>query len=272
MNSIIYYILIFIIGTLFGSFYTLAIYRIPKRQDITHKPSYCPNCNHKLGFLDLIPILSYIGLRGKCRYCKEKIRPRYLILEVLSGIIFVVLAILMQLNFENIKMWRIAEYSFMILFITFLILIAGIDQENYKIDKMVTIYGLVISIMYIVYLYIIEKASIYRYIIYLVFYIIVWLLDTITLKKFAKDSYVTGLLITIITMAIFTGEFITINSIIYTLLIIFIDTLVEKIQKRKKRNIKVEVKVQPKISIGFYLAISNIIMLMLFLFFANYKI
>ena len=58
--DVMLYILIFIIGTLFGSFYTLAVYRIPKRQDITHTHSYCPNCNHKLGILDLIPILSYI--------------------------------------------------------------------------------------------------------------------------------------------------------------------------------------------------------------------
>ena len=87
MNTLLY-ILIFIMGTVFGSFYTLAIYRIPKRQDITHTHSYCPNCNHKLGFLDLIPVFSYIFLRAKCRYCGQKIRPRYFILEVLSGIVF----------------------------------------------------------------------------------------------------------------------------------------------------------------------------------------
>ena len=78
--EIFFYIIIFIIGTLFGSFYTLAIHRIPRKQDITHTHSYCPKCNNKLGFLDLIPILSYICLGGKCRYCKEKIRPRYLII------------------------------------------------------------------------------------------------------------------------------------------------------------------------------------------------
>ena len=86
------YIIIFIMGTVFGSFYTLAVHRIPKRQDITHTHSYCPNCNHKLGFLDLIPVFSYIFLGAKCRYCKEKIRPRYFIIELLSGISFVVIA------------------------------------------------------------------------------------------------------------------------------------------------------------------------------------
>ena len=77
-------VLIFIMGTLFGSFYTLATYRIPRHQDITHTRSYCPKCDHKLGFIDMFPIFSYIFLGGKCRYCKNKISPRYLILEILS--------------------------------------------------------------------------------------------------------------------------------------------------------------------------------------------
>jgi len=73
--NIFFYIILFAMGITFGSFYTLALYRIPKRQDITHTHSYCPNCNHKLGFLDLIPVFSYIFLGAKCRYCKQKIRP-----------------------------------------------------------------------------------------------------------------------------------------------------------------------------------------------------
>ena len=54
--EIYFYLIIFIMGSLFGSFYTLAVYRIPKRQDITHTHSYCPNCNHKLGLLDLFQL------------------------------------------------------------------------------------------------------------------------------------------------------------------------------------------------------------------------
>ena len=86
--NIFFYIIIFIIGTLFGSFYTLAVYRIPKRQDILYTHSYCPNCNHKLGLLDLFPIFSYIFLRGKCRYCGEKISPLNLIVEIFMGLFF----------------------------------------------------------------------------------------------------------------------------------------------------------------------------------------
>ncbi|MCL2860131.1 MAG: prepilin peptidase [Oscillospiraceae bacterium] len=90
----IYFILAFTIGTLIGSFLTLAIHRIPLKQDILIKRSYCPKCEHRLEFLDLIPVWSYIFLKGKCRYCGNKIRPRYLIIEVISGIVFLAIGIL----------------------------------------------------------------------------------------------------------------------------------------------------------------------------------
>lgn len=268
--NIFFYIILFIIGTVFGSFYTLAIHRIPKRQDITHTHSYCPNCNHKLGFLDLIPIFSYIFLRGKCKYCKEKIRPRYLIIEILSGILFLTIGYLMKLNIYTLSLTKIAEYSFIVLYLTFIILIAGIDKENRKIDKLVSVYGIVISIMYMLYLCIVENANIYRYGIYLIFYIIVLLLDTITLKRYAKNSYVTGNLLMLITMAVFTGEYITVNSVIYTLIVFTLYILFYKIKERKKRNKKTDKQVSKQINIGFCLGITNIISFMFVLLYSNF--
>ena len=267
--NLLFYILIFIIGTLFGSFYTLAVYRIPKRQDIVHTHSYCPNCQHKLGFLDLVPIFSYVGLLGKCRYCKEKIRPRYLILEILSGILFVVMAYVMQFNVMTLTPIKITEFCFMALYFSFICLMAGIDKENRKIDKFVSVYGIVISIMYMVYLYIVEQTNIYRYGIYLIFYLIVLLLDTFTLKRYAKNSYVTGILLTVITMVIFTGEFVTANAIIYTLLAIFFYLLIYKIKNRKRKNKKKDDQIIKKLSIGFFLGVFNLIMLNICLYMIN---
>ena len=260
--EIIFYILIFIIGSLFGSFYTLAIYRIPKKQDITHTHSYCPNCNHKLGLLDLIPIFSYIFLLGKCRYCKEKIRPRYLIIEVLSGILFVAIAYLNNFNFETLSITSIMQYAFLVLYITFIILMAGIDKENRKIEKSVTIYGIVISIMYMIYLCIVENANIYRYVIYLTLYIIILIFDTITLKKYAKSTYVNSILLCIITMAIFTNEYIVFNSIIITLIAIAIYLIIEKIKNKISKSKKTDKQLARNISIGFYLGITNILILL----------
>lgn len=269
MNAF-FYVILFIIGTLFGSFYTLAVYRIPKRQDIVHTHSYCPNCNHKLGFLDLIPIISYLFLGGKCRYCKQKIRIRYLILEVLSGLLFIAIAYLMKLSINTLTTINIIQYSFIVLYITFIILLCGIDKENRKIDKLVSIYGIVISIVYMIYLCIVEQANIYRYGIYLVLYIIVLILDTITLKKYAKNSYVTGILLMIITMIIFTNEYITANAIIFTLLAIFFYMLIYKLKTRKKRNKKTDKQIADQLSIGFFLGACNVIMTLLVLWVMNY--
>lgn len=79
----------FVIGTLFGSFFSLATYRIPRHQDIVATRSYCTSCKHRLGFFDLIPVLSYIFRGGKCKYCGDKISIRYFLLEVTNGIIYV---------------------------------------------------------------------------------------------------------------------------------------------------------------------------------------
>lgn len=79
----------FIMGSLFGSFFSLATYRLPRHQDIVATRSYCPKCKHKLAFLDLIPVLSYIIRGGKCKYCGDKISPRYILLETINGFVFV---------------------------------------------------------------------------------------------------------------------------------------------------------------------------------------
>lgn len=255
--DIFFYIIIFLMGITFGSFYTLAVYRIPKGEDITHTHSYCPKCNHKLNILDLIPLFSYIFLGGKCRYCKQKIRPRYFILEGISGIFFVVIAYLTKLSIYNLQPEVMIEYIFFILYFTFIILMAGIDKEYRTINKPVLMYGVIISIMYIVYLYIIEKNSIYRYAIYLSLFIILLLIDTINLKKYAKNSYIYSVLMVIVIMAIFTGEYVTINTILATL--IFISAyLIDKRLKHSKSK-KTTEQFYPQLRIGLYLSIFNVI-------------
>ena len=264
----LFYIIIFIMGITFGSFYTLAVYRIPKGEDITHTHSYCPNCKHKLNIFDLIPVFSYIFLGGKCRYCKQKIRPRYLILETISGLFFVAIAYLMGLSIYNLEITKIVEYIFFVLYFTFVILMAGIDKEKRNINKPVLMYGIIISIMYIVYLYIIEKTSIYRYVIYLILFILLLIIDSITLKKHAENNYTYSILMVIIIMTIFTGEFVIISSIITTLLIIAIYLSVKKIKDIKnKRTIQ---QYNNNTKIGLYLAITNIIYFIYVLIYYKY--
>lgn len=142
--EIIIYIAIAITGVVFGSFFTLAVYRLPRNENIVYVRSHCTSCGHKLNFLDLIPIFSYIFLGGKCRYCGEKIRVRYLLLEVFSGLVFLTLALTTGLH-------NIVYLIFTYLFMAGMFIIAGIDKENYKIPNGVIIYEFCIASVYFIF-------------------------------------------------------------------------------------------------------------------------
>jgi leader peptidase (prepilin peptidase)/N-methyltransferase len=88
MEDILSLILIFILGLLMGSFLNCVAYRIFKEEDFVSKRSYCPKCKKTLGVFDLIPVLSYIFLIGKCRYCKDRISLQYPLTEIFTGLIF----------------------------------------------------------------------------------------------------------------------------------------------------------------------------------------
>lgn len=264
--EIFLYIIIFIMGTLFGSFYTLAIYRIPNKLDITHTHSFCPNCKHKLGFFELIPVWSYIFLGGKCKECKQKIRPRYLIIEILSGVFFVLLVFASKINFYNLQPQKIIEIFFMVLYLSAIAIIAGIDKEKKEIEKSVIYYALGVLVAYIIYLCIIDKASIYRYVMYLSAIIILLIADTLLLKTKAKTSYTISILMLLIIMVVFTGEVTTILTIIMTLLIIVFYILIYKIKNMTNKIKKEKKDISKYLTIGFYLCISNIIMLTYMMF------
>lgn len=83
-------IVFFILGTIFGSFLNVVIYRIPRNESIIYGRSHCPNCNHALSPMELIPILSFIFLGGKCKECKTTISLRYPLIETLTGILFLI--------------------------------------------------------------------------------------------------------------------------------------------------------------------------------------
>lgn len=81
----------FLIGIAVGSFLNVVIDRLPNDQSLLRPPSHCPNCNTQLARKDLIPILSYLRLRGRCRYCQSRIPQRMLWIELATGIVFALL-------------------------------------------------------------------------------------------------------------------------------------------------------------------------------------
>ncbi|MFO7881732.1 MAG: prepilin peptidase [Kosmotogaceae bacterium] len=81
-----------ILGAVFGSFFNVVIYRLPRKNLSINVPrrSFCPYCGHELSWKDNIPVFSYLMLRGTCRYCGENISPRYPVVESLTMLSFVV--------------------------------------------------------------------------------------------------------------------------------------------------------------------------------------
>ena len=134
---------------------------------------------------------------------------------------------------------------------------AGIDKESKIIDKKVTAYGIIISILYMIYLYIVDETNIYRYAMYLLVYIIILIIDNITLRKYAKDKYTNGIILTTIIMAIFSCELCTYMAITLVLLTFAICILCKKIYNKKNHILKENIG--PKLPIGFMLAVADII-------------
>jgi len=249
-------VLIFILGTMFGSFLSLAIYRIPLKKNITHERSFCTKCNHRLEFLDLIPILSYIFLKGKCRYCGEKVRIRYLLLELFSGLVFLLGFISLKVRFEFLEINKIAEFiSFVFMYIT-IIMIAGIDKENRTINKPVIIFGLIMQYIYILYLYIVGNTNVYRYGIYLIFVLVFFLIDRIIKKIHGKSLYAVQILILCMYINICVGSSMFLGIAIATVLISILYTVISHIKHNinDSSNILAEKKIK-ELPIGFTLGI-----------------
>jgi leader peptidase (prepilin peptidase)/N-methyltransferase len=78
----------FAMGLSFGSFLNVCIYRLPRGKSVVAPRSACPNCGDLIPLYHNIPVLSWLLLRGKCRACKEPISPRYLVIELLTGFLF----------------------------------------------------------------------------------------------------------------------------------------------------------------------------------------
>lgn len=99
---VLYTVFIWILGCIFGSFYNVVGYRIPNGLSIVKPGSFCPKCEHSLKWYELIPVLSYLIQRGKCRSCHEKISVIYPLVEVTTGILFATSFYLFGFSYEFI--------------------------------------------------------------------------------------------------------------------------------------------------------------------------
>ena len=141
-----------ILGAIMGSFLNAFIYRWPLRISMwKRKRSFCPACKHDLAWYDNIPILSYLMLLGRCRYCKARIHPRYLIVEVLTaGLFLLVFYQEAVLNYGTLSSWHAPYFSYPkialhLALVAALVGIAFVDCLVTRIPNEITIPGVIIA-------------------------------------------------------------------------------------------------------------------------------
>ena len=96
---------IFLFGVSIGSFLNVLIDRLPQERKITGR-SVCDYCQHQLSWYDLIPILSFFLLKGRCRYCRKKLSFQYPLVEILTGLMFIFVFLTYVKNIQEISIWQ----------------------------------------------------------------------------------------------------------------------------------------------------------------------
>jgi leader peptidase (prepilin peptidase) / N-methyltransferase len=139
--EIIIGIFIFALGLIIGSFLNVCILRIPEERSIVAGSSSCMDCGAKLTAVDLVPLFSYLFLRGKCRHCGKKISPIYPIVESLTGVLFLLLYIKFGLFYPP-TLLSIFSFVIYMAFIAILIVISFIDYRHMIIPN-----GLIIALL-----------------------------------------------------------------------------------------------------------------------------
>ena len=117
--NILIEIIFFAIGASIFSFLNVVIYRLPRGMQFSLGKSMCTTCKHELVRKDLIPIISWISLRGKCRYCGAKISARYTIVEMLGGISAVLCTLFIGINLWALLVFFISGVVTVVLYILY---------------------------------------------------------------------------------------------------------------------------------------------------------
>ncbi|MDD5633915.1 MAG: prepilin peptidase [Candidatus Omnitrophica bacterium] len=132
------YFIVFVFGIIVGSFLNVCIYRIPLSKSIVFPGSFCPFCEKPIKWYDNIPLVSFIVLRAKCRYCAKPIPARYFVVELLTGSLAVVLFYFYSFS---------AQFFAYSIFVCSLIVMSFIDVEYNEIPDVISIPGIVIGLI-----------------------------------------------------------------------------------------------------------------------------
>lgn len=138
----LYLVFTFILGTVVGSFLNVCIHRLPRGESIIHPVSHCPHCGHKLGALELIPVIGYFMVGGKCKQCKKPISFRYPLVEFLTGALMVAIT----LRFPPLSFPL--EFFFYLIFSALMLIVFFIDFEQHVIPDSVSLSGIFLGLIF----------------------------------------------------------------------------------------------------------------------------
>jgi len=146
ISTFLIYFFIFLFGLIIGSFLNCLIYRLEKSESFLKGRSYCPHCQHILNWQDLIPVFSFLILKGRCRYCGGKISLQYPLVELATALLFV-LIINNQLSI-NFTIYDLLITIYLLLTTSFLIVIFVYDLKHYLIPDKVIYPAIVTAFIY----------------------------------------------------------------------------------------------------------------------------
>jgi len=144
---VFHYFIPFVSGLVIGSFLNCVIYRLEKEESFLKGRSYCPNCKHILNWQDLIPVVSFLWLKGQCRYCQKPISWQYPMVELATGLMFLLIFLASRdlaqpdnfLLFNTVYLWVLTSL---------LIVIFVYDLRHYIIPDSIVYPGIIIAVLY----------------------------------------------------------------------------------------------------------------------------
>lgn len=139
--ELFFYVMVFIYGILTGSFINVCIYRIPKKENIIMTRSHCMHCGYPLKWYDLVPVFSYMVLRGRCRMCRTKIPLQYPIVEVLNGILWLAVFYFNGISISSVLYCALTSA---------LLVLSVIDYRTFEIPIGINIFIFLIGIVRVI--------------------------------------------------------------------------------------------------------------------------
>jgi leader peptidase (prepilin peptidase) / N-methyltransferase len=170
-------VIVFALGASIGSFINVVVYRLPARLSLLFPPSRCPHCLNQLKAYDNVPVLGWLWLKGRCRYCKSKISIRYPVVEAVTGFLFLLVFWSFKFSLLTLGYWALCSW---------LLALSLIDLDTMTLPNPLTKSGLVLGIVFqIVYGFFLEASflgAVHHFKIAIVGAVVgLWLFDAIAL-------------------------------------------------------------------------------------------